>query len=457
MLRGKMALGKRLPALACLIVSLIISTERPAVAGPRADLQRVEDGIVIAVGDAFLKIEVLANNIARIVYSKDRSFLDHKSFVTEPMQRRPVRFRVSESSGEATLSTDKMKVRVDTRTGRVSFLDVAGKPIAVERRGGRGVTPAEVQGEQTFHIRQEWEPNVDEALYGLGQHQLGLVDIKGYDLDLWQHNGTVAVPFLVSSRGYGLLWDNASFTRFGDLREFEPIPAGRRYRLRLEWTKDQGMETVRLQWKPPAPLAATSLWSEVGKGIDYYFIYGPDPDEVVAGYRHLTGQAPMMPLWAFGLWQSRQRYNTAQESLDVLEGFHRRGIPIDNIVQDWFYCKEEAWGSHQFDPSRFPDPQGWISAIHDKYHAQMIISVWPKFYPGTRNFDELHSRGFLYEPSLREGIHDWIGHPDTFYDAFSPEARRLFWSQIERELFKERRGRLVAGCQRAGPDSDADA
>jgi hypothetical protein len=107
MLRGKMALGKRLPALACLIVSLIISTERPAVAGPRADLKRVEDGIVIAVGDAFLKIEVLANNIARIVYSKDRSFLDHKIFVTEPMQRRAVRFRVSESSGEATLSTDK--------------------------------------------------------------------------------------------------------------------------------------------------------------------------------------------------------------------------------------------------------------------------------------------------------------------------------------------------------------
>ena len=552
-LREKTALVKRLLVLVCLIVSLLISTERPAVAGPRADLQRVGDGIVIAVGDAFLKVEILGNNIARIVYSKDRSFLERKSFVTEPMQRQAVGFRVSESSGEATLSTDKMKVRVDTRTGRVAFLDLAGKPIVIERQGGRTVTPAEVQGERTFHIRQEWEPNVDEALYGLGQHQLGLVDIKGYDLDLWQHNGTVAIPFLVSSRGYGVLWDNASFTRFGDLREFEPIPsgrlfdsagkaggltgsyysgghfdklvatridpridiaipdgtrksnlrihpdlppegdisvrwegdveatatgdhlfqtfsnsgvrlwidgklvidhwrqgwlpwidmakvrmeAGRRYRLRLEWTKDQGMETMRLLWKTPVPLAATSLWSEVGKGIDYYFIYGPALDDVIGGYRHLTGQAPMMPLWAFGFWQSRQRYNTAQESLDVLDEFRRRGIPIDNIVQDWFYWKEEAWGSHQFDPARFPDPQVWISAIHDKYHAHMIISVWPKFYPGTKNFEALHSRRFLYEPNLREGIHDWIGHPDTFYDAFSPEARRMFWSQMERELFKK--------------------
>jgi alpha-D-xyloside xylohydrolase len=106
-------------------------------------------------------------------------------------------------------------------------------------------------------------------------------------------------------------------------------------------------------------------------------------------------------------------------------------------VQDWFYWKENAWGSHQFDPARFPDPEGWIRSIHQK-HAQLMISVWGKFYPGTENFDALHSRGFLYEPNLREGIRDWVGYPDTFYDAFNPQARKLFWSQINRELFDKK-------------------
>ena len=144
----------------------------------------------------------------------------------------------------------------------------------------------------------------------------------------------------------------------------------------------------------------------------------------------------MMPQWIFGLWQSRQRYRTAQESLDVVKGFRSRGIPFDNIVQDWFYWKADAWGSHEFDPARFPDPAGWIQAIHDQ-HARLMISVWPKFYPGTKNFEEMHSRGFLYERDLQEKIHDWVGFPYTFYDAFNADAGKLFWSQIERELFRK--------------------
>ncbi|HEX9933806.1 MAG TPA: TIM-barrel domain-containing protein, partial [bacterium] len=418
--------------------------------------------------------------------------------------------------------------------------------------GGRALSPAEVQGEKTFHVRQEWEPIPEEALYGLGQQQLGLADIHGYDIDLWQHNGTVIVPFLVSSRGYGILWDNISFTRFGDLRKFEPIPAsqlsdasgkpggftgsyfagadfkklvavrldpkidieipsdapepnrqihpdlwpgdisvrwegtvkpeksgeylfqafsnngirfwadgklvmdhwrqgwlpwidmakvrleaGKPVRLKLEWTKEQGMETMRLLWKTPAENSGTSLWSEVGEGIDYYFVYGPNLNDVVSGYRKITGNAPMMPRWAFGFWQSRQRYKTAQESLDILASFRSKGIPIDVIVQDWFYWKEDQWGSHRFDPNRFPDPEAWLNAIHETYRAKLLISVWPKFYPGTENFDAMQSRGFLYEANLREGIKDWIGHPDTFYDAFNTEARNLYWEQVERELFKK--------------------
>src|SRR6185312_8532040 len=200
------------------------------------------------------------------------------------------------------------------------------------------------------------------------------------------------------------------------------LEAGRRHKIQLDWSKDQNMETVQLLWKPPAvnagpsegpgaprdgtqraELAAphainaptTSLWSEVGDGVDYYFVYGPELDDVVGGYRRVTGQAPMVPRWALGLWQSRQRYETQKQSLDVVDGFRKRGIPFDNIVQDWFYWKENAWGSMDFDPARFPDPDKWVKDIHAK-HARLMISVWGKYYPGTANFEAMRTNGFLY-------------------------------------------------------------
>jgi alpha-D-xyloside xylohydrolase len=204
------------------------------------------------------------------------------------------------------------------------------------------------------------------------------------------------------------------------------------------------METVQLLWKTPSPHAtspqSTSLWSEVGDGIDYYFVYGPALDKVVAGYRRITGPAPMIPRWALGLWQSRQRYETAKASLDVVDGFRSRGIPFDNIVQDWFYWKEDTWGSHEFDKTRFPDPDGWVRKIHEK-HARLMISVWGKFYPGTKNFEAMRSQGFLYGLNLTEGLRDWVGdggYPYTFYDAFNPEAGKLFWSQMEQSLIRKK-------------------
>jgi alpha-D-xyloside xylohydrolase len=510
------------------------------------------DGIVVPIHDGYLKVEVRADNIIHVAFAKDRTFFDRKSLAVVPSKDLLPFWKLATDAGHSTITTAKLKVRVDLASGAVSFLDLSGKPILAEGNSGRSITPAEVQGEKTFHVQQRWESNADESLYGLGENQLGLLDIKGYDLDLWQHNGTDAVPFLVSSRGYGILWDNNSYTRFGDLRPFEPIPpaqfkdvsgnfgaltgsyyaganferlvaqrvdakididipggpggsnsaihpdlppgevsvrwegelapaitgdylfqafsnngikvwigdrlvmnhwrqnwlpwndlarvhmeAKKRYHVRVEWTKDQGGSgTMSLTWKTPSTERATSLWSEVGDGIDYYFVYGPKIDNVIEGYRQITGPAPMMPVWAFGLWQSRQRYKTAQESLDVVDGFRSRNIPFDNIVQDWFYWRENAWGSHEFDPARFPDPSGWVRAIHDK-HAQLMISVWGKFYPGTANFEAMHSRGFLYEPNLKDGFHDWVGYPYTFYDAFNPEARKLFWAQVNRELFSK--------------------
>jgi alpha-D-xyloside xylohydrolase len=172
----------------------------------------------------------------------------------------------------------------------------------------------------------------------------------------------------------------------------------------------------------------------VADGIDYTFVYGPDLDRVIAGYRQLTGQAPMMPRWAFGLWQCRERYRTQDESLEVVDGFRRRGIPLDNIVQDWQYWNPREWGSHQFDPSRFPDPNGWIKGLHEK-NAHLMISVWPKFYRGSANFEALEKGGFLFERNLAENQKDFLGNVYTVYDAFNPKARQLYWSQINDAIF----------------------
>ena len=203
------------------------SSQGQAAPGQSAKLEKLADGIVVPLKDTFLKVEVYGDNVVRIACAKDRAFFARKSAITEPKRAVKTDWSLKTGNGEAILSTASLQVHVNLATGAVSFFDANGKLILAEKADGRTLTPAEVQGEQTFHVRQQWEPNADESLYGLGQRQIGILDIKGWDLDLWQHNTHVVVPFLVSSRGYGVLWDNLSFTRFGDLREFESIPADR--------------------------------------------------------------------------------------------------------------------------------------------------------------------------------------------------------------------------------------
>ncbi len=474
----------------------------------------------ITAGGGLLKIEVCADNVVRVAFAKDAAFFMRPSLAVAPKSCVATPFTTTSTATGTTIATAKLKVRIDAATGAVTFTDPSGTVILAEKAGGgRTITAATVQGEATTNVRQEWSPNAGEALYGLGQHQHGLIDIKDTDLDLHQYNTEIVIPFLVSSAGYGVLWDNDSFSRFGDLGAATPLPgttglyatggevgdvsiptagtvtwtgnvtapatgdytfrtfssgaiqlsvnnqvvidhwrqgwlpnedlvhvsltAGQSVPVRLQWASDIGVKILRLLWRPPVANRTTSLWSQVGDGIDYYFVYGPELDDVVAGYRRLTGQAPMMPLWAFGLWQSREHYQSSQEITDVLAGYRSRSAPIDNIVQDWQYWLRPQWGSHQFDPARYPDPTGLINTIHSTYHARFMISVWPKFYTGIANFTALNANpGFLYQLNLTEMKKDFVyvnvagNTPSfTFYDAFNPGARSLYWSQINTNLF----------------------
>jgi alpha-D-xyloside xylohydrolase len=461
---------------------------------PMTDPSELDQGgpvPAIDVPEGQLQLELCAPNIVRVMVSPDPAFFTRSTLATEAKHcEADTPYGLEQTDTQTTLTTALLQVVVETETGRVSFSDAEGTPILNE--ASRTLTPATVQGEEVLNVRQTWAANDGEALYGLGQHQLNLLDIKNYPIDLVQYNTQIVVPFFTSSRGYGVLWDNTSWTRWGDLTEFEslnnnggayqgtftadqtgdyifrtwasgdlqlriddelvvdhwrqgwlpgtdlvrvPMQAGESRSLALSFEPDIDVEIADLAVKPPAPNEDTSVWSEVADGIDYTFVYGPNLDNVVRGYRRLTGEAPMMPKWAFGLWMCRERYETAAEIIEVLEGFRSREIPIDNIVQDWQFWVPGTWGSQEFDTSRYPDPAGWIQQIHDEYDAQLMISVWPKFHNTTDTYAQLRDAGYIYEINAEEGIVDFGGYLMSYYDAFDPGAREMFWSQIESRLF----------------------
>jgi alpha-D-xyloside xylohydrolase len=461
---------------------------------------------VIEAGGGTLKLEVCASDVIRVLFATDVTFFARTSLAAAPKRcDATTPWERIEESGTITLRTTRVELRIDTMTGRIAFHDRNGNLIVSEKTNGRTLEPATIQGEQTGHARQEWDPIDGEALYGLGNYQLGLLDLKGYDVELSQYNTNAVVPTLVSSRGYGILWDNTSYTRFGDLREYARVPgfsydsagnvngatsgsvnttvmvtpevtgdylfktfasgdlkltvgdtlvvdhwrqgwlpdeelvrvrltAGQPVAVRLQWTSDIDVNTLSLLWKAPvAAPASTSLWSEVGDGIDYYFMFGPELDGVMAGYRRVTGQASMLPKWAFGLFQSRERYASAAEINTAVDGFRSRNMPLDVIVQDWQYWPDQQWGSHQFDTTRFPNPESFITALHDMRHVKFMISVWPKFYTNTANYMALEQAGFMYPHD--PAVVDFLGEPFAYYDPFDAGARSMYWQQINQQLF----------------------
>ena len=218
------------------------------------------------------------------------------------------------------------------------------------------------------------------------------------------------------------------------------LDAGKKVPIRVEWKPDGGISYSGLRVMPPVDpeeQGKQSWWSEMTPQLDYYFIAGDNLDDVISGYRTLTGKSPVMPKWAMGFWQSREKYNTADEMLGALKGFRDRKIPIDNVVLDWSHWPQDAWGSHEFDRSRFQDPQAMVDSVH-AMNARLMISVWPKFYTTTEHYKEFDKNGWIYPQSVRDSLRDWIGpgYLYGFYDAYNADARKLFWKQMFEHYYK---------------------
>lgn len=210
------------------------------------------------------------------------------------------------------------------------------------------------------------------------------------------------------------------------------LQAGKKVPVKIEWEPNGSVAYCGLRvYAPVKDGEQLSWWGQMQDMIDYYFIYGKDMDDIIAGYRTLTGKAPIMPDWAMGYWQSREKYNTRDEVLGTVSEFRKRNIPIDNVVIDWLHWKQDSWGSHEFDKQRFPDPKGMVDSIHDM-NAHVMVSVWPKFYVTTDHYKEFDRNGWMYQGAVRDSIRDWVGpgYLGSFYDAYNPDARKLFWSQM---------------------------
>ena len=210
---------------------------------------------------------------------------------------------------------------------------------------------------------------------------------------------------------------------------------GERTQLRIEWKPDGGTSYCGLRAMPAYKHEnAISIWSEMSRDMDYYFIAGNSMDEVISGYRTLTGKASLYPKWVLGFWQSRERYKSSLDIESTLGEFRKRHIPVDNIVQDWNYWPLPDWGSHKFETSRFPNPQAMLDSVH-QMHGRFMISVWPKFYDTVDNYKELDSKGWIYRQAITDDIHDWLGYTGSFYDAYDAGARKVFWRQMDENLY----------------------
>ena len=362
---------------------------------PVVSFEKEAKGLEIRQKSGLLRIEVDAPDVLHVTYSPLEAVEPHPTDGVVVKKDWPVAsFDVTSDEKSVTLSTAKLKVAVERESGAMHYEDATGKQLTTEAY--RSLRPVEVNGEKTFHAESFFAIyGSHEGLYGLGQHQAGVWNYRGETVDLSQENTEIAVPLLVSTNGYGIFWNNPSRSRLNN-----------RF------------------------VHSLYLSAEVADGIDYYFIYGPEADQIVGHYRELTGEVPLFGRWAYGFWQCKNKYQSQAEIEGVAAKYRALHIPVDNIVQDWFWWV--TMGEMKWNP-KYPDPQGMIDKLHDE-HFHLMVSVWPFFRPGTEVYDEFDKNGWFIAKTLVGGFHP-LGQ--ALYDPTNPDARKRYWENINTSLFQK--------------------
>jgi alpha-D-xyloside xylohydrolase len=350
-------------------------------------------GLTLALERGALRLEVCTDSVVRVLYSPERAFRFPAEYVVVKREWPAATFEVSESADQVTLATGSLRIAVARKDSSIVFYDARGRKLAQEN--DRTLTPVERNGEKTYQLERfsnMWD--TQEAFYGLGQHQAGVFNWRGESVDIVQDNTNISVPLLLSSNGYGIFWNNPSRTRFNN-----------RF------------------------VHAFYISSEVADQMDYYFLYGPGFDRVISAYRELTGGVPLFGKWAYGYWQSKNRYDSQAEILSVAKRYRAEHIPLDNIVQDWFWWNtmgEPVWNKN------YPEPQAMVEELH-RENVHLMVSVWPYFRAGSPVYDDMDRKGLFIDKTRVAGFHP-AGM--ALYDAFNPVARRYYWDLMEQALFR---------------------
>ena len=525
-------------------------------------------------GPSQIRLQVVGDRIIRVQATAEQSFRSKQSLIIVP-QNSKAKYKVEEQGDDLIITTAAMRAVLNEATGQITFYDLKDQVLLKEvAQGGKtfkpftvpdreiGVDIAKVPEAQKhgWSWRALFDSPDNEAFYGLGQHQSEELNMKGKNEDLFQYNTKVSVPFVISNKNYGILWDSYSYCRWGNPDDYlqlnrafklydkdgkegqltgtyvdkngqkivrgedsiyfeyampetseicnktdkggiqnlpkgfalngskvvyegyveaptnsfyqfilyyagymkiyidgklvvperwrtawnpnsykfeTAIPKGKKTPIRIEWQPDGDVSYCGLRVAAPRSEAEKnqlSIWSEMSPDMDYYFIAGKNMDEVISGYRTLTGKAPVYPKWVLGFWQSRERYQSSKDIEENMKKFRDLKIPVDNIVQDWNYWKLDSWGSHEFEAARYPNPQAMLDSVH-ALHGRFMISVWPKFYDTVKNYKELDAKGWMYHQAIKDDIHDWLGFRGSFYDAYDAGARKMFWRQMDENLY----------------------
>ncbi len=365
---------------------------------------KTELGLKTTIDSTTVDIQFFSPKIVRILKYPQDSVIDKKSLSVIKTPEK-VDLNITEDDNFFTVSSNSLMVKLNRKSGEISYSDLNGNSLFTEATG-YVFTPTNDAGENTFKVSQSFKLEPDEAIYGLGILQQGKMSQRNQEVQMVQGNTQDYVPFFQSVKGYGLFWDNYSPTTF----------------------KDDSNGTL--------------FSSEVGTCIDYYFMLGGNADGVIAEMRNLTGQAPMFPLWTFGFWQSKERYKSQDETVDVVKKYRELGVPLDGIIQDWQYWGDNYhWNAMEFLNPSFPNPQKFVDDVHNQ-NAHMIISIWSSFGPETQEYKELKDKDMLMDFATWPLSGKDVWPPDmkypsgvVVYDPYNPEARDIYWKYLEKGLF----------------------
>ena len=386
-------------ALLKLIITFLIFIISVSVANASVISYKKEvNGLLFILDKGLMKVTICKEDIIEVKYTVFDSLSSHASLIVNKNWGH-CHFTVGEDKNQVIITTAKLKVIINKATNSITYQDLDGKEITAEDE--KSIAPATVAGIETYNVSTQFKSPKDEALFGLGCHPIdtGAINYKGRNQDLAIKYLTGAVPVLLSTKGYGLMWDNYSASNF------------------------YGAEADNTKFK---------YVSESGRQVDYYFFYGPGFDQIINLYRTATGKAPMFGKWAFGLFQSQDRYMSQDEILSVKDKYRNNHIPVDVIVQDWYYWDPFPIGVHIMNPSRYPDPKKLVDELH-KANIHGMISIWPVFGKGTKDFDTLKKMGGLTSITWDNVVSHTF---DTYYDAHNPKARELYWDMARDSLVK---------------------